>query len=290
MNRRQRVELADETLRILRTKKYQLSTGETVDISSALENCIQLSDCYEPGQLAEMRDSLIAASSSNQTVFAVANETTLSGAWRLTEKNEFANVGVLNFASAKSPGGGFRTGSQAQEESLARSSGLFYSLLEFDGYYDYHKGLRTCMYSDRMIFSPKCPVFRDDDGHLLQSPYAVSILTSPAPNAGAIAKNEPQKADQIENVFRERMSKALALFAAKQCDALVLGAWGCGVFRNDSNMVAKLFGELLNAPGCFADRFKYVLFSVLDSSPQEGTYSAFRETFTGRAGASDEQE
>jgi uncharacterized protein (TIGR02452 family) len=33
-----------------------------------------------------------------------------------------------------------------------------------------------------MIYSPGVPVFRDDTGALLEEPYDVAFLTSPAPN------------------------------------------------------------------------------------------------------------
>ena len=32
---------------------------------------------------------------------------------------------------------------------------------------------------------------------------------------------------------------------AKKMEVLLLGAWGCGVFRNDPNLIAKLFKEQL---------------------------------------------
>ncbi len=37
-----------------------------------------------------------------------------------------------------------------------------------------------------MIYSPCVPVFRDDAGNLLETPYLASFISSPAPNAGAI--------------------------------------------------------------------------------------------------------
>jgi len=126
-----------------------------------------------------------------------------------------------------------------------------------------------------MIYSPACPVIRDDAGNWLPEPYVVDFITSPAPNAGAIRQNEPANCEYIEPVLRERAGKILALTAYQQCDALILGAWGCGAFRNDPGMVASIFSEYLLPEGLYAGYFRRVLFSVYDSSPAQETYRAF---------------
>ena len=188
-------------------------------------------------------------------------------------------VGVLNFASARNPGGGFLAGAQAQEESLARSSGLYHSLLKCQSYYHYHRVHRSGLYSDRMIYSPHCPVFRNDDGALLEQPYFVVFITAPAPNAGAVQHNQPSLVAQIEGVLRERAAKLLGLAACHRREVLVLGAWGCGVFRNDPAMVAGIFSELIAPNGRYWGRFRKVVFAVLDTSRSQGTYQAFVERF-----------
>jgi uncharacterized protein (TIGR02452 family) len=191
----------------------------------------------------------------------------------------YQHIGVLNFASAKHPGGGFLGGAKAQEESLARSSGLYPSLLRCPDFYTFHRYLDTCLYSDWMIFSPYCPVLRTDSGTWLEAPFMVSFITSPAPNAGAIEANEPENLTKIPATLRERNSKLLALAVHHQCDALVLGAWGCGVFRNDPQIVASIFWEHLGPTGQYWGRFKKVQFSVLDGSKEQNIYAAFAKYF-----------
>ena len=177
----------------------------------------------------------------------------------------------------KNPGGGFLKGAQAQEESLARSSALYKSLLLCPEYYEFHRRNGSLLYSDRMIYSPDCPVFKQDDGTLLEEPYLVDFITSPAPNAGAILRNRPKDLDLIPEVFYARTTKLLSLAAYHNCDTLILGAWGCGVFRNQPSLVATMFADLLLANGPFWGRFKKVIFSVLDSSKNKGTFMEFEK-------------
>ena len=188
-------------------------------------------------------------------------------------------VAALNFASAKNPGGGFLNGSQAQEESLARSSALYASLQQAPEYYRRHRADPSALYSDAMILSPACPVFRDDDGNLLPEPLPVTFITSAAPNAGAVARNAPGELVMIPDTLRRRAELVLALAADHGAPTLVLGAWGCGVFRNDPDMVAEVFAELLGRG--WATRFRRVVFSVLDTSADQATFAAFERALAG---------
>jgi uncharacterized protein (TIGR02452 family) len=187
-------------------------------------------------------------------------------------------VAALNFASAKNPGGGFLNGATAQEESLARSSALYASLLTAPEYYERHREMSSALYSDTMILSPNCPIIRDDDGWLLDEPLLVGFITSPAPNAG-VARNCAREFNQIPSIIARRSEYILALAASHGYTRLVLGAWGCGVFRNDANVVASAFVGHLR--GMWAGRFESVLFSVLDTSASQAIFQAFQRAVDG---------
>lgn len=277
-----RKQIAHETVNILNQGYYYAPSSQQVSIAKPLKSCVTYTQYYTPEQLTQLTQHLLSQPRKfPETTFSVVNETTLEGAKRLSQIPEIERIGVLNFASARNPGGGFLKGSQAQEESLARSSGLYQSLLKAPQYYDEHRKQRSCLYSDRMIYSPQCPVFRTDDGTLLEQPYFVDFITSPAPNAGAVGRNTPKDTAKIPQVLQERGKKVLTLAAIHHCDTLVLGAWGCGVFRNDPTMVAKMFRAYLTPEGDFWGRFKQVLFSVLDRSKTASTYQVFKEHFSG---------
>jgi uncharacterized protein (TIGR02452 family) len=278
MKRSTRQELAKQTVEIVEGGAYETATGRIVNISHQVSECLAGTRLYSPQELDQLKEEMRGPSKpAKATLIEVVNETTLSGLTRLLSDSR-ATVGVLNFASAKNPGGGFLNGSQAQEESLARSSALHASLMRAWDFYEQHRQSQSLLYSDAMIFSPGCPVFRNDEGVLLDEPLTASFITSAAPNAGAAATNRPDELPQIPAVFRRRSEGILALAAAHGIDRLVLGAWGCGVFRNDPSVVANAFAEHL-VNGGWSDRFNRVVFSVLDTSPGQETFAAFQRAF-----------
>jgi uncharacterized protein (TIGR02452 family) len=276
MNRSTRMELAKQTVEIVERGAYQSAGGWEVNIVKSVHDCLNATRFYSPEDLDRIRNEILAQSAEGRdTTFEVVNETTLSGIARTISLGN-APVAALNFASAKSPGGGFLNGSQAQEESLARSSALHASLNRAWTFYERHRASPSLLYSDAMILSPACPVFRDDAGNLLEEPHSVTFITSPAPNAGACADKSPEDLPLIPGVFRRRSEFVLALAAAHGYKQLVLGAWGCGVFRNDPAIVAESFMSHLRQAS-WRGRFERVVFSVLDSSPSMETFSAFQK-------------
>jgi uncharacterized protein (TIGR02452 family) len=175
------------------------------------------------------------------------------------------------------------TGAQAQEEALARSSALYPCLLQAPQYYERNRANRSTIYLDLVIYSPLVPFFRNDEGVLLEQPALASVITAPAPNAGAVLQNEPQNAGAIEPALRRRAELVLTIARAHGIERLILGAWGCGVFRNDPKLVATVFADMLKPTGKFAGAFQQVTFAVFDRSVGEATYWAFADQFKGRA-------
>jgi uncharacterized protein (TIGR02452 family) len=276
-----RISIARDTLEILKKGSYQMPGGERIELAAQLADCVKNTRCYNPEELEVLQDRVLAEPPGfSTTTFEVTDETTLQGCERVSAIFKDERIGVLNFASARHPGGGFLSGAQAQEESLARSSGLYPSLNHCTSFYEYHNLQRNLLYSDRMIYSPQCPVFRRDDGTLLEQPYRVDFLTSPAPNAGAIPKNQPELAAEIEPVLTLRSRKILSLSASQGCAVLVLGAWGCGVFQNVPSRVAQVFWEHLSMNKPFWRRFQYVLFAVYDSTAGQKVLRPFEKIFS----------
>jgi uncharacterized protein (TIGR02452 family) len=285
-NRSQRAVVASETVAILQRGGYELPGGECVEIGPQLKEAVAGSVHYGPADFrrvfAELDEQVAARRSAGHAAspaFEVVNCTTLAAARRLVEADPAVDPLCLNFASAKNPGGGFLGGSQAQEESLARASGLYACQQRFPEMYDANRACRTCLYLDHMIYSPRVPVFRDDEDRLLSRTYAVSFLTAPAVNRGAVEQNERENLPRVEATMLERIEKLLAVAVVQGHDTLVLGAWGCGVFRNDPSDVAAWFHRQLIDNPAFQGAFRRVVFAVLDRDERLGAYQAFARQF-----------
>src|SRR5215469_5056849 len=181
-----RAQIARETLTILEEGVYLHPNGERIPLRDELASARSNSVLYSPDRFQDVfqqRDQLLQGRTHTPVAFEVVNETTLHAARRLLEGEPGARVLALNFASARHPGGGFLKGSQAQEESLARASGLYACISPFREMYDANARFPSCLYTNHMIYSPDVPVFRDDKDALLEQPYATAFLTAPAVNA-----------------------------------------------------------------------------------------------------------
>jgi len=277
ISRSRAAELGRETVAILQAGSYQAPSGKVVSIRTDLDLAVQGSCLHRPHEWIAGPGS--PSEPPTPTLIEVTDESTVDAARRLDSASPGCDPCCLNFASAKHPGGGFLSGARAQEECLARSSGLYACIGPVREMYDHNRSVGTCLYSDYMIYSPRVPVFRDDEGTLLEVPCLASFITAPAVNAGAVKGDDVRR---IEQTMRRRAEKVLLVAHHHGHRALVLGAWGCGVFRNDPAAVAGYFAELLGPGGAFHNVFRHVLFAVLDYSERKETLEPFRSRFSGR--------
>jgi uncharacterized protein (TIGR02452 family) len=284
--------IARQTEEIVAAGSYRASDGRTVSIAAAVAAARQGTRMYGPGPVETPRTgpadpsgsgpvnpSLTSPEASSQagpvdTFFEVTGESSLEAARRLP-----GPVAVLNFASARNPGGGYLNGAQAQEEALCRASALYTCVVEAREFYDHHRAHRDPFYTDRVIHSPAVPVFRDDRGRLLDEPYTAGFLTAAAPNAGVVLRTAPERVPELPRALAARAERVLETAAAHGYRRLVLGAWGCGVFQNDPAQVAGAFRALLTDGGRFAGSFEHIVFGVLDRTKGAVVLSAFERAF-----------
>lgn len=211
----------------------------------------------------------------------VTSHRTFEAARKLHEKYPDKRVGVLNFASATNPGGGVTNGASAQEECLCRCSTLYPVLKRddfFQNYYRFHRRRHDHIYTDACIYVPHVAVVKSDVAEPKRLPcrdwFAVDVITCAAPNLWFDA-NGLSDEEQLE-IHLKRGEKILQVAIANHVEVLVLGAFGCGAFRNNPKVVAEAYRQLLEKYGKY---FTAVEFAVY-CSPRHGmgNYDAFKET------------
>ncbi len=177
----------------------------------------------------------------------------------LVEYSKTGKTCVLNMASYKRPGGGVYNGARAQEECLFRCSNLihvvpnsFYPLQENEALYT----------KDSIFFKDKYYGYMD--------PVVCDVVTIAAINLNENAKYDPvQNIKDYRNVTKDKIRLMISLAAKNGVQNLILGAWGCGVFKNDPNLMSQYFSEVLIGEGYSVD-FKNVVFAVINDHNSVG--------------------
>ncbi|KAK2749869.1 hypothetical protein FQN57_005285 [Myotisia sp. PD_48] len=206
-----------------------------------------------------------------------------------TAASKYGYPCILNMASRTNPGGGWLRGASAQEEELCRRSTLSESLKR--EFYPIPHG--AAIYTDALV------VFRSSraTGHKLQdlnepdscpvlSAISIAALVRPAvKDSFAVSfKNDNQEDpenqcatklnrkiyanEEDRNIMKEKMRLILRISIWKGHRKIVLGAFGCGAFRNPKEEVADCWAEVFGEPEFQGGWWKDVVFAVLDPPPR----------------------
>jgi len=211
---------------------------------------------------------------------SVTRHRTFEAAQKLRAKYPGKRIAVLNFASATSPGGGVTDGAHAQEECLCRCSTLYPVLnseLFIKNYYRFHRKRSDHLYTDACIYAPNIAVIKSDIEEPKRLPKKdwtmVDVITCAAPNLWFDPKSLSAE-EQLE-LHLKRGEQVIKVALANKADILVLGAFGCGAFRNDPRVVAKAYRQLIEKyKNCFAA----VEFAVYCNQYSLANYEAFKNT------------
>jgi len=267
MNKGERAKQAQRTIEVSTQGWYNFE-GKRVTLNNEKN-----SELWTADDLASLAQNLATEKEPPTAKASIYNESTVDTIFTLQKAMmDGSQIGVLNFASAYNPGGGFINGSTAQEEALAYASDLYFQQ-EGNLFYEINKKEKSKCYTDTAIYS-RVTFFRDSNFTFVRTPYVVSVVTCPAVNMSAL-QNKGADLEQAEKVMYERMRKVLCLFAEKGCSTIILGAWGCGVFGNDSKNIADNWYTLLQDEGC-KKYFKQIIFSILDTG-RGNTYAIFKD-------------
>lgn len=177
---------------------------------------------------------------------------------------EYDNTAILNFASAVLIGGQPQNGFTTQEEVINRSTTLFPTLNSVQvrrDYYDYFKKFGNDLYTDRMIISRNIYIIKDDSlipNPLIKPEYLkIDVISSPAPNLVKIKISD----EKYKEIYKSRISKIFRLAALYKNTNIIVGAFGCGAFKNNPELAATCFKEVLYDER-YKDYFENVVFAI----------------------------
>lgn len=224
--------------------------------------------------------------------FEVPAKVTVSGKRTLEAASAYPgqNVCVLNFASASNPGGGVVNGSSAQEEAICRCSTLYFCLTDqkmMKGFYYPHRNRMNPLHNDDIIYTPGVSVLKTDTSYPERLPkerrYAVNVITCAAPNLRENPSNIYNVSDGNQPVsisdrnlmllHEKRLRRILDVAALEGNDTVILGAFGCGAFRNDPEVVAKAAEHVI---GDYLHAFRNIEFAVYCRKNDDENYRTFR--------------
>ncbi|MCD8313534.1 MAG: TIGR02452 family protein [Bacteroidales bacterium] len=210
-----------------------------------------------------------------------------------------SKVCVLNFASATSPGGGVKNGSNAQEENICRSTTLYNCLADHSissAFHSHHtellrNGKMNGLYNDDCIYTPGVCVFKEDhdDCELLDRSdwFSIDVITCAAPNlrerpSNAMNPNAGSKRVTIsdadlEALHEKRLDRILDIAALHGAEVVILGAFGCGAFKNPPQAVAC---GMYRAVQRHLHDFKTIEFAIYCRDYETENYNAFRSVFS----------
>lgn len=185
----------------------------------------------------------------------------------LTEYSKLGKTCVLNMASYKRPGGGVHNGARAQEECLFRCSNLIHVISNSLYPLEENEALYT-----------KDSVFFKEKNYDYMEPVICDVITIAAINLNENAKYDPvQNVSDYRKLTKDKIRLMISLAAKNGVQNLILGAWGCGVFKNDPNLMSKYFSEVLIGEGYSVD-FKNVVFAVInDHNSVDNNYEIFHK-------------
>ncbi len=236
----QRIEVFQDTMDWINTDP---------DLSSSIpvakkNTTVFFEDDYPAFDATDIKDELIT----------VSGDRSYQAAMRLRKENPAEKIAVMNFANAFHAGGGVTKGSSAQEECLCRTSTLYpllYRRTLRDSFYKHHYELNTPKASDSLVYTEGVIICKTDEDlprRMEKEDWVtVDVITIAAPdlrdksnkhaplvNGGTYMNNA-----ELFGYHVKRAIHMLTCAAAKGADILVLGAFGCGAFQNDPEVVAR---------------------------------------------------
>ncbi len=292
-----RSDVYKHNLEIFKAWQYEALSGKSIKLIGSRQQLLDATKVYR-----EAVSATDVAPRFDTLQTGCANEDCLIVAKTLIDRG--LNPAVLNLADAYHACGMYNSGSSAQEESLCRASTLSLTLYQYynkmwAGKADVplrHQSAYPMDIHFGGIYSPGVTVFRNNaqTGFALrEEPFQTSIISVAALNfrSGHKTNNlEYASADggftpEGKQVMFDKIRTIYRIALLNGHDSLVLGAFGCGVFRLKPELVAAFFNEVLHEKE-FRGKFHTVVIALLEGKgsarkkvEEEGDFAPFYQQF-----------
>ena len=193
------------------------------------------------------RPKLQGTRSYENTNVIVVNEDCIEQAL----KYHMLNPVILNLADDSFPGGSVDVGSGAQEESIFRRTDIYRTLNHQTGFYP--------LKNIDAIYSPLVHIIKNRDGSYKDTTYSISVISVPGIRMPMLVNGHLTEDDRI--LLEDKIRMILDIGLLHNHGVIVLGAIGCGAWRNPPEDVAMCFKRVLPE---YIGKFDTIAFAVLE--------------------------
>ena len=219
----------------------------------------------------------LPAKKFGKTTLTVVRKRSFEAAILTQRKQPEVRIAVHNFASATNPGGGVKNGSRAQEEALCRCSTLYPTLNTDENWRRYYKVNRErgdALHDDACIYTPEIVICKSDVDKPARLPRdrweTVDVITVAAPNLRHVDISD----EELFALHERRLRHMLTVVTHEGAEIFVTGAFGCGAFENNPEVVARAFKKVLpEFDGCF----KEVVFAIYCRPHELTNFEVFKK-------------
>ena len=156
----------------------------------------------------------------------------------------------------------------------------------WDGFYQPHRNAHDPIHNDDIIYTPGVTVFKTDNASPKLMPesewYDVDVITCAAPNLRSKPSNDYNTGDgnrqvvlkneELKQIHEKRLRRILDVALAEGCDTIILGAFGCGAFQNDPEVVARASHNVIDE---YLHAFRTIEFAVYCPPHDDRNYRIF---------------
>lgn len=227
------------------------------------------------------------------TVITITGNRSYQAAMKLHKDDPNSKIAVVNFANAYNPGGGVKKGSSAQEECLCRTSTLYpliHRISLSNTFYKHNISHQTksgsAKATDSLIYTEGVIICKTDEELPKRMPkedwVTVDVISAAAPDlrtksnphAPLVGNGTYMSDAELFGYHIKRAMHILTVAAARGADTLVLGAFGCGAFENNPEVVARAYKIALQE---FPKVFKRIEFAVYCPPGGSTNYDVFKK-------------